>query len=47
MNKLYALIFVAIYFLCRFSFAKEDEKDGETPEEEMYGVKYAQDCEGN
>ncbi|GBN10261.1 Protein canopy 3 [Araneus ventricosus] len=23
----------------------EDEKDGETPEEEMYGVKYAKQCE--
>ncbi|KAG8201910.1 hypothetical protein JTE90_027388 [Oedothorax gibbosus] len=48
MKKLHRVFILSVICVLCFSdllSAKETEKDGDTPEEEMYGVKYAQDCE--
>lgn len=41
----YKFIVVFILFISKISYGSEDESEAETPEEEMYGVKYARDCE--
>ncbi|KAF8763700.1 protein canopy 4-like [Argiope bruennichi] len=38
-------IFSLLYISHVSCGSEEDEKDGDTPEEEMYGVKYAKQCE--
>ncbi|KFM67118.1 Protein canopy 4, partial [Stegodyphus mimosarum] len=45
MNILYNFSTFLLYFLhiCQLTFGNDDE--GHSPEEELYGVKYAQDCE--
>lgn len=45
MNTIYSV--VAIFYMLLFSFVYGDKNtELQSPEEELYGVKYAQDCEG-
>lgn len=37
---------ILIFFLFINTCYGDEEKEAESPEEKLYGVKYAQDCEG-
>ncbi|CAL1269218.1 unnamed protein product [Larinioides sclopetarius] len=43
MRNLIVFWIISFLYICNISFGNEE--DGETPEEEMYGVKYAKHCE--
>ncbi|GIY67718.1 protein canopy homolog 4 [Caerostris extrusa] len=44
LSRIFFWIF-SIFYICHVSYGNEDEDESETPEEEMYGVKYARNCE--
>jgi len=41
----FSVIALTLLCICRLNLGSEDESEADTPEEEMYGVKYARDCE--